>query len=106
MFFNLVLNLKEFVSILMNPKIHSVIQFVISLLWIYENGHRLYNQHYGGVMYLIMFPDWWLFMNISFGSFGMFVALWVFYEKMKIGKGYLFIFLALLISLIFPVILD
>lgn len=97
--------INDFVKVLSSYKLHGLIQFMISLLWIYPNGDQLYHQHYGSILYLVMFPDWTLIMNILFGILGIFFSWKVFNNRMNLGYGYLFIFLLLTLSIIVPLII-
>lgn len=85
--------------------INGLIQIVFSMYWIWENGLRLYQQKSLSILFIVMFPDWMLVLNIVFGTIGLHIGVLTLRSKVSLVKGYTLIFTLFIIGFIIKMIL-
>ena len=56
----------------------------ISLLWTIRFSGLFFAYHFGtGVLYLLMYPDWFLIVNMTIGIIGFYISVLLFRNKLK-----------------------
>ena len=58
---------------------------VINLLWTIHFAHRFYLYHFTDIMFLSMYPDWILFVNMTIGIIGLYISLLLFRNRLKMN---------------------
>ena len=56
----------------------------INLYWIWDNLYLMYRYRIPGIMWLFMYPDWVLILNAILGLIGIYMAILMIIERMKI----------------------
>ena len=80
------------------PRIHGIIQIVISIVFIYFQAELLYGYHFSGNLYLFMIPNWILVLNILLGIIGIFIGVKTYKGTLKIWQGYLLLITILILG--------
>lgn len=94
-------SLNKLDKVLNGVKLHSIIQLLVSLIWVVGHAKSLYQNNYGGGLFMCFgyVPDWQLILDIFFGLIGCYIAYIVFIKRIKILRGYLYVTLLFLISI-------
>ena len=80
------------------PRIHGIIQIVISIVFIYFHAELFYGYHFSGNLYLFMIPNWILVLNILLGIIGIFIGVKTYKGTLKIWQGYLLLITILILG--------
>ena len=68
---------------------------MISLLWTIQFACLFYSYHFvTGILYLFMYPDWFLIVNMTIGIIGFYISVLLFRNKLKM-KSFLIIVIVL-----------
>lgn len=60
---------------------------IVNLLWAIEFSKLYYSYHYTDVLYVYMYPDWILFLNIAIGLAGMWMGTLLILRKIELRKA-------------------
>ncbi|MBN1639357.1 MAG: hypothetical protein JW866_10335 [Ignavibacteriales bacterium] len=62
---------------------------IINLIWTGDWSWLFYAYHFTGRLWLFMYPDWVLILNIIFGLIGISIGMRLIIDKTKIKKALL-----------------
>ena len=62
-----------------------IILIIVNILWTYNFAYFLYSYHFReGILWLIMYPDWVLIVNILIGIIGVVLGVRLIKNKLKL----------------------
>ena len=70
-------------------KIIGIIILIINIIWTGDWIWLFYTYHFTGRLWLFMYPDWILILNIVFGMIGIIIGLRLIKERFKIKNALL-----------------
>ncbi len=65
-----------------------LIQIVLSSYWIYEMISLYYKHHYTDILFVFMYPDWVLFLNIILSLINLYFGIKLILNKVSIKKSF------------------
>jgi hypothetical protein len=74
------------------------IVLLFGISWVYEWAALWYDYHFTGKLFLFMFPDWFLWLELLAGLLLMVLSGFVFRRRIKAGIGILAVIATFLIS--------
>lgn len=75
---------------------------LISLLWIYFFAHLLYAYQFNKeILWLFMYPNWVLIVNIIIGIIGIIIGILLIKNKLSIRKSSLIVIIILIVGFFF-----
>jgi len=80
------------------PRIHGIIQIVISIVFIYFHAGLFYGYNFTNILYLVMIPNWILILNMLLGIIGIFIGVKTYKGTLKIWKGYAWLIAILILG--------
>jgi hypothetical protein len=64
-------------------QIVGVVFAIANLLWTISFAYLFYCHHFTNALWLFMYPDWVLIVNITIGSIGFYISMLLFRNKLK-----------------------
>ncbi|KAA3622385.1 MAG: hypothetical protein DWQ02_26155 [Bacteroidetes bacterium] len=69
-----------------NKKV-AILIIVINGWWIYEFAWLWHAYHFSSLLFLIMYPDWIMALNITVGFLGIIIGVALFFDKLTIRRA-------------------
>ena len=66
-----------------------ILMIVFNSGWLYLAVSRLYSQHFGGILYFFMYPDWFLVLESICSIIGILLGVAIIYKRLKFRHGLL-----------------
>lgn len=63
------------------------LMIILNLLWLYLVLERLYGQNFGAVLYIFMFPNWFLILECICSLIGFILGICIFRKQMDVKYG-------------------
>jgi len=82
------------------------IMLIINFLWTAEFIYLFYGYHFTGKLWLYMYPDWVLILNLIIGLIGIFLSVYLIISKIGIKKALIIDIPILIIGLLISYIIS
>lgn len=63
------------------------IMMVLNLIWLYLVSERLYSQNYGEILFVFMYPNWFLILGTICAITGIILSFFIYREQLSIKYG-------------------
>jgi len=70
-------------------KIIGILILIINIIWTVDWIWLFYGYHFTGILWMYMYPDWILILNIVFGMIGIIIGMRLLKESFKIKNALL-----------------
>lgn len=64
-----------------------ILMIIINSIWLYTGLERLYGQNYGGIVYMLWYPNWLILISIFCSISGIFLGVYVLKRRIKTQYG-------------------